>query len=235
MSETVVSAPPVIDDEGGETVIAPPRVGGMRGRIDELLARARVILADPDKKRIVIAVGAGALLFGILLAIALRGGNKHTAIVAQTGSADGSSTAVAVAPPPPAVVADAAVVAPPVAVDAAVDPAIVIEHPGSAAPVHPTVSTTPHRPAPPSGGGEAQALYKEGVQLFVRGDSAGALAALLKSKAANAGYAPTWRVLGQVYRKLGEKGSAKNAFLRYLTLAPNASDAATVREQLNQL
>ena len=82
---------------------------------------------------------------------------------------------------------------------------------------------------------EAQALYKQGVQLFVRGDAKGALAVLQKSKAVNASYAPTWRVLGQVYRKLGEKGSAKNAFLRYLTLAPNASDAATVREQLNQL
>lgn len=235
MSETVVSAPPIIDDEGGETEIGAPRVGGLRGRVDELLAGARALLADPARKRIAIAIAAGALLFVVLLAIALRGSTRHAAIVAQAGSDKGSSSAVAVEPPPPPrVVVDAAVVAPTLVVDAAVDPAIVLDHPGSAAPVHP-ITVTPHHAPAQTGTGETRALYKQGVQLFVRGDSRGALAALLKSKSVNAGYAPTWRVLGQVYRKLGEKGSAKNAFLRYLTLAPNASDAATVREQLNQL
>ena len=228
-SETVVSAPPVMDTEGGETVIAPPPVGGMGGRMNELRARAQAIIADPAKKRIAIAALAGAALFGIILAIALSGGKKHRPVqVAETGSDVGSSAAAVVVPPPPVVV-DAAVAPPPVVVDAAIDPAIVIEHPGTNE--HPT----PHHPSPPAGGGEAQALYKQGVQLFVKGDAKGALATLLKSKAANAGYAPTWRVLGQVYRKLGDNGSAKNAFLRYLTLAPKASDAATVREQINQL
>ncbi|HSN27501.1 MAG TPA: hypothetical protein VLT45_14500, partial [Kofleriaceae bacterium] len=94
----------------------------------------------------------------------------------------------------------------------------------------------PHRPPPPpTNSNEAAALYKQGVQQLVKGDAKAALTSLQKAKSANPSYAPTWRVLGQVYRKLGDKGSAKNAFLRYLTLAPNASDAATVREQLGQL
>jgi serine/threonine-protein kinase len=244
-SETVVSAPPVMADDGGETVIGGPLVGGWRGRVNELRARAerllrprlrrlrarvQAVLADPVKKRIAIAAGAGALLFIIILAIALRGGNKHAALATQTGSDEGSSSSMAAVVPPPAappVVIDAAVAPPPVTVDAA-EPEIVIEHPKPPVVTH-------HASAPSSGGREAQALYKEGVQLFVKGDAKAALAALLKSRSANADYAPTWRVLGQVYRKLGDKGAAKNAFLRYLTLAPNASDAATVREQINQL
>jgi len=241
-SETVVSAPPIIDEAGDATVIGGPHmpVGGLRGLVHELRARVQAILADPAKKRIAIAALAGAALFGIILAIALSGGKKHPPVqVAEAGSDTGSSAA-AIAVPPPPVVVDAAVAPPPVVVDAAIDPAIVIEHPGTEHPEHPEHPGTehpgtPHHPPTPSGGGEAQALYKQGVQLFVKGDAKGALATLLKSKAANAGYAPTWRVLGQVYRKLGDNGSAKNAFLRYLTLAPKASDAATVREQINQL
>jgi len=235
-SETVVSAPPVIDDEGSETVVAPPQVGGMGGRMNELRARARAIWADPAKRPIAIAAAAGVVLFVLIVAVALGGGGskKHQPTkVAEVGSSDVGSSAAAIGVPPP-VVSDAAVAVvvppPPVVVDAAVDdPGIVIEHHGSSAP--PPV----HHPVAPSGGGEAQALYKQGVQLFVKGDAKAALSTLLKSKSVNASYAPTWRVLGQVYRKLGDKGSAKNAFLRYLTLAPNASDAATVREQINQL
>lgn len=235
-SETVVSAPPIIDDAGDATVIGAPQmpVRGLRGLVTELRARAQTVLADPAKKRIAIAALAGAVLFGILLAIALRGGKKHPPVqVAEVGSDTGSSAAAVVVPPPPVVI-DAAVAPPPVAVDAAVDPAIVIdhpEHPGE----HPSNPVVSHHPSAPSGNGEAKELYRQGVQLFVKGDAKGALATLLRSKASSAGYAPTWRVLGQVYRKLGDKGSAKNAFLRYLTLAPNASDAATVREQINQL
>jgi Flp pilus assembly protein TadD len=88
-----------------------------------------------------------------------------------------------------------------------------------------------HAPAGP----DASGLYKQGVQAFVRGDTKGALGLLQKAKGVNPGYAPTWRVLGQVYRKLGDKGQAKAAFLRYLSLDPKASDAPQIREQINQL
>jgi Flp pilus assembly protein TadD len=78
-------------------------------------------------------------------------------------------------------------------------------------------------------------LYRQGVQAFVKGDVHGAAALLQKAKAARPGYAPTWRALGNVYDKLGERGQAKSAFQRYLALAPNASDAASVRQRLERL
>jgi serine/threonine-protein kinase len=92
------------------------------------------------------------------------------------------------------------------------------------------------RPATPSSAAsEAEALYRQGVQAFVKGDVHGAAALLQKAKAARPGYAPTWRALGNVYDKLGERGQAKSAFQRYLALAPNASDAASVRQRLERL
>jgi predicted RNA polymerase sigma factor len=50
-----------------------------------------------------------------------------------------------------------------------------------------------------------------------------------------AGYAPAWRVLGQVYKKLGEKGQARAAFQRYLSIAPGAADAPQIRDQIKSL
>ena len=180
---------------------------------------------------------AGAVLFGIILAVALGGGgskNHQPVQVAEGGSDDGSML-----PPPsrrrrrsssmPRSRRRPSLSMPPSIRRSSSTIGLGRAEPPNAPPV------VTHRPAPPSSSSEAKALYKQGVQLFVRGDAKGALAALQKSKAVNASYAPTWRVLGQVYRKLGEKGSAKNAFLRDLMLAPNASDAATVREQMNQL
>ena len=92
--------------------------------------------------------------------------------------------------------------------------------------------TMTHRLPPPPPPANAEALYKQGLQSFVRGDTKGALAALQKAKAANPGFAPTWRVLGQVYEKLGDHAAAKNAFDRYLKLAPGASDAEMIRARL---
>ena len=223
------------DDDGAATVIAPPQVG-WRARLDD----AKRYALDPEHRRQMIVLAVGTVLFFILLTIAVCGGSKKHE---PTHVAEATP---AVVPVP----ADAAVVAPVVVVDAAeaapIDademPAIIIDKPHETEkpheheheherendrPRHPAVST--------ASSGEAQALYKQGVQQLVKGDAKAALGTLQKAKAANPNYAPTWRVLGQVYKKLGDKGSAKNAFLRYLTLAPNASDAATVRDQLGQL
>ena len=64
----------------------------------------------------------------------------------------------------------------------------------------------------------------------MKGDARGALALLQKARAAKPGFAPTWRTLGLVYEKLGDKTASKSAFQRYLTLVPNAPDAATIRQ-----
>ncbi len=81
----------------------------------------------------------------------------------------------------------------------------------------------------------AAALAKEGIQAFVRGDTKVALQSFNRAKAANPSYAPTWRGLGMVHEKLGNRGAAKAAFQRYLILAPSAGDAAQIRARLANL
>ncbi len=228
---------PFVDDEGAATVIAPPQVG-WRARLDA----AKAYALDPAHRRQMLVLAATALLFVVLLSIAMCGGSKkHEAVRVAEGSAQAAAPVdAATITPVDAAVAQAA----PVDAEDVGSAAIVIDTPPTEKPpkpekpVHETHEVErPHRPPPPppTNASEAAALYKQGVQQLVKGDAKAALASLQKAKAANPSYAPTWRVLGQVYRKLGDKGSAKNAFLRYLTLAPNASDAATVREQLGQL
>jgi eukaryotic-like serine/threonine-protein kinase len=75
----------------------------------------------------------------------------------------------------------------------------------------------------------------KGLKAFVTGDAQGALVLLKQAKAAKPGYAPTYRVLGKVYKKLGDNGSAKAAYQRYLKLAPNAPDAEQIRTELAAL
>ena len=78
-------------------------------------------------------------------------------------------------------------------------------------------------------------MFKQGLQAFLKGDTHGALTLLQSAKSAKPGYAPTWRVLGHVYERLGERGPAKTAYQRYLALAPNAPDAKTIRHRMENL
>ena len=82
---------------------------------------------------------------------------------------------------------------------------------------------------------DAQAAYRQGLQQFARGDTSGALRSLRTSLAANPRHAPTWRGLGLVFEKMGEKDQARAAFKRYLQLAPSASDADLIRRRLERL
>jgi hypothetical protein len=81
----------------------------------------------------------------------------------------------------------------------------------------------------------AETLFKQGVQAFVNGDAQAALGLLQRAKVANPSYAPTWRVLGQVNEKLGDRAAAKSAFQRYLALTPNAPDAGPIRDRMESL
>ena len=81
----------------------------------------------------------------------------------------------------------------------------------------------------------AELEYRQGLQLFMRGDSSGAAKALRGSLAANPNYAPAWRALGLVFEKVGDTDQARTAFKRYLQLAPNASDAQQIRNRLEKL
>jgi TolA-binding protein len=83
--------------------------------------------------------------------------------------------------------------------------------------------------------GDVDAAYKQGLQLYMRGDTEGALASLRAALAGNPGYPPTWRGLGLVYEKLNEKDQARAAYRKYLQLAPNAGDADKIRNRLERL
>ena len=63
----------------------------------------------------------------------------------------------------------------------------------------------------------------------VRGDTSGALSTFKDSLASNPGYPPTYRGLGLVYEKMGNKPQAKRAFSRYLQLSPGARVIRLVR------
>jgi serine/threonine protein kinase len=79
------------------------------------------------------------------------------------------------------------------------------------------------------------AAYRTGLQQYARGDTTGALATLRTSLSSSPTFAPTWRGLGLVYEKLGNKGQARAAFKRYLQLAPDAGDADQIRDRLERL
>jgi hypothetical protein len=82
---------------------------------------------------------------------------------------------------------------------------------------------------------DVETAYRQGLQQFARGDTQGALSSLRTSLAANPNYAPTWRGLGLVFEKMGEKDQARAAYKRYLQLAPSAGDAEQIRGRMERL
>jgi serine/threonine-protein kinase len=96
---------------------------------------------------------------------------------------------------------------------------------------HPTVATA----ATTAGPETAEGLYAKGLAAYNHGDNDGALAALTKAKTLNGKYPDTYRVLGFVYERMGNKGQAKLAYLRYLGLKPNAPDADPIRKRLEKI
>jgi hypothetical protein len=98
-----------------------------------------------------------------------------------------------------------------------------------AQPVDPYATTTERPRADPA------AAYRAGLQQYAHGDTAGALATFRGSLQSNPGFAPTWRGIGLVYEKMGNKGQARAAFKRYLQLAPTAGDADQIRDRMERL
>jgi serine/threonine-protein kinase len=93
--------------------------------------------------------------------------------------------------------------------------------------------TVPARPAADKVNPEE--LYKEGLQAWIRGDGKTGLALCKRVIQASPGFAPPWRVIGLIYEKSGDRAGARNAFEKYLQLAPGAPDAAFIRERLDAL
>ncbi|HEX7702289.1 MAG TPA: tetratricopeptide repeat protein, partial [Kofleriaceae bacterium] len=193
-------------------------------RIVTVLDWVEDVANDRSKRMIAIVVASGALFLILVFLLVKCGGHADKPVVAHHGMA-------------PVVTEDAAVVA---QVVPTIDAAIAVLEPDAAiAPTldagvpairKPVVVEQPHRPVTPPP--NADALFQKALQSYVKGDLKTALALLKTAKAANPSHAATWRLLGQVYKKLGDHVQAKAAFTRYLALAPNASDAATIRHEV---
>jgi serine/threonine-protein kinase len=81
----------------------------------------------------------------------------------------------------------------------------------------------------------AEALYQEGVALFVQGEL---LAAQLKFREAlelAPGYAPAYRGMGMIHQSSGQKKQAARAYREYLRLVPHARDRAEIETRLQQV
>jgi eukaryotic-like serine/threonine-protein kinase len=90
----------------------------------------------------------------------------------------------------------------------------------------------PRSPSKPADRASAEELVRTGTQAFVLGDVKSAMVSFRKAIQVNASYAPAWRCLGLVHAKQGERAAARNAFQKYLQLAPNAENAAEIRAKL---
>ncbi len=244
MTATEISAPPMPEDMPGDATRiddSPPVVRRFSDKLRDAADNAKdiaytvarktkrfAIAIANDRKKLMIIGGAGcAFLVIMIIAIVVGGGDgdaqtkDRVAAAPVTGSdTPDTGSAVVVAPGSAAQQAGS---------DEAIEPTG--PEAGSAA-----GSAEHHRPHPPHVEKvDAEAMYKLGVQAYVKGDSKGALTYLQKARAAAPNHAPTWRVIGQVYEKLGDRGAAKNAFLRYLSLAPSAQDAPQIRQRVDHL
>jgi Flp pilus assembly protein TadD len=92
-------------------------------------------------------------------------------------------------------------------------------------PKHPVVAVVEHV--------DAETLWKQGVQAYVKGDTHKAIELLRKATTAKPGMAQAWLTLGKAYEKSGDLGQAKKAYLRYLSLQPNGPEAGPIRQRLN--
>jgi hypothetical protein len=101
----------------------------------------------------------------------------------------------------------------------------------------PSAKAQPIDPYAASAGGSRDpvASYRTGLQQYARGETTAALLTFRSSLANSPSFAPTWRGLGLVYEKLGNRSQARSAFRRYLQLAPTAPDADQVRDRLERL
>jgi serine/threonine-protein kinase len=100
-------------------------------------------------------------------------------------------------------------------------------------PPPPPRPATPVRPAADKVNPEE--LYREGLQAWIHGDGKTGLALCKRVIQANPSFAPPWRVIGLIYEKSGDKANARNAFEKYLHLAPGAPDAPGIRDRLDAL
>ena len=213
---TEISSSPFDTQPADIEIVEHAPVKGQPTKIVDAMDWLEEVANDRRKRMIAAVVVSGVVLLLVVL------------MISKCGS---SSSPPPPPPAPPAKIAapvvDAAVIAPPPppdAVDAPPPP------PDAVAVV--TIKKLDHRVAIATPPVNVDALFQKALQAYVQSDFKTSLALLKQAKAANPNHAPIWRLLGQVYKKTGERAQAKAAFSRYLVLAPNATDAATIRKEV---
>ena len=207
-------------DEHGPTQVTPPILGESMPAAPHRASRRRAILA-------IAGVAAAAVLVVVL--IASRGdepasaGNPELLGASASGGGPGGSAGGGSATEP-AAATDAAV-----APDASSEEIIIVDPPVMKPP-EPDPPKTPKTPKAEKT--DPAALYRSGINAYVLGDMKTAMAYFRRALAANPGFAIAWRGAGLVHERLGETRAATTAFQRYLQLAPDAKDAATIRGKL---
>jgi serine/threonine-protein kinase len=199
-------------------------------------------LRAQNKKRLLIGGGSAAALLLIVL-VAATGGDappKKSPVAATTTMPTAPTTPTVTAGPTPIVPMQPAV-APDAAVAVATPTDAAVDEPTIDAAVEPTEvaagsDATPHvakTPAAPKV--SAESLFKSGMQQYVRGEVKPSVATFRKAVQTDPSYGPAWRALGLANQKLGEWGQAKTAFQKYLQVAPDAADAAQIRDRIKSL
>ncbi len=89
----------------------------------------------------------------------------------------------------------------------------------------PTDSTSPETRSSNDDNAQARIHTELGAGYFSRGQYAVALQELRKAREADAGYAPTYNILGLVHGDLREDKQAEDNFRRAIDLSPNYSEA----------
>lgn len=79
---------------------------------------------------------------------------------------------------------------------------------------------------------EAEHDVKVGLFYFKKGNYAGALARFREATRWNPGYADAFLRLAETEEKLKDKAAARDAYAKYLELAPDAKDAEAIKKKL---
>jgi serine/threonine-protein kinase len=198
--------------------------------VGESILADRVVRSGPPRRPVLAYAIGGALLLALVIVLATR---RHApANELATGAplpAPAPAPDAAAAPEPVPQLGGPATVDPdPVVLDAGVAQAE-IEMPAVHGKRARSSGATRGTPSTASG------LYTAGLDAFRRGDAKAALRLLEQARQVDASYAPTWYGLGLVHESVGNRGAAKSEYLRYLSLAPRAANAAQVRDRLRGL
>jgi len=82
---------------------------------------------------------------------------------------------------------------------------------------------------------QAQKEVRVGEYYFKKGSYRAAAGRFREATKWNAGYAEAWLRLGETAEKQRDTQTVKEAFAKYLELAPDAKDAAEIRKKLDKL